>query len=118
MANANDPRVGNAFLLWQVGVRSYTSRALTFPSDRLPALAGVADVVHKRTGSSYVAGLWQDDILGDLQWQITYYWKSHDKVEALDYGGAPIVYQPPSFSWASLREFTIATHKSSQAGQQ
>jgi hypothetical protein len=103
VANANDPRVGDAFLSWQVGVGSYTSRALTYPSDRLPALAGVADVVHKRTGSSYVAGLWRDNLLGDLQWQIAYYWKSHnDKIKALDYAPAPLAYQAPSFSWASL----------------
>ncbi len=103
VANANDPRVGDAFLSWQVGVGNYTSRTLTYPSDKLPALAGVAAVVHKRTGSAYVAGLWRDNLLGDLQWQIAYYWVPHgDKIDALDYAAAPSVYQAPSFSWASL----------------
>jgi hypothetical protein len=39
VVNANDPRVGDAFLSWQVGVGSYTSQALTFLSDRLPTIA-------------------------------------------------------------------------------
>src|ERR1700722_14395436 len=66
----HDVRVGDPFLSWVKSVENYSHLSLTFPFDKLPAIAGVANIVQKRTGSSYLAGLWRDDIFSDLQWRI------------------------------------------------
>jgi len=89
-----DPRTGNPFVAWQRGLASYTQRNITYPPDRLPALSGVASVVHQRTGSSYIAGLWRDNLVSDLQWDVSD--NDHAEKRSLD------VYRAPTFSWASL----------------
>ncbi|KAH7130786.1 heterokaryon incompatibility protein-domain-containing protein, partial [Dendryphion nanum] len=55
--------------LWQDIVCAFSQRDLTFPSDRLPALAGVAEVFKKHRSSRYLMGLWSDNVLHDLAWQ-------------------------------------------------
>jgi len=47
----------------QVG--EYTRRSLTYPHDKLPALAAK---VSETTGSDYVAGLWKSNLIRDLLW--------------------------------------------------
>ncbi|KAL2204658.1 hypothetical protein CC79DRAFT_1398914 [Sarocladium strictum] len=76
-------------------VVSYSSRHLTVPSDKLPAMAGVAAGLASLLGRSeqsarYLAGLWDTDLLTGLMW-------------VLDYGRVPCapVYRAPSWSWAS-----------------
>ncbi|KAI1457312.1 heterokaryon incompatibility protein-domain-containing protein [Annulohypoxylon moriforme] len=56
------------FLAWQDRVAEYSKRKLTFASDKLPALAGLATVCHAITQSEYVAGLWRDHFVLDLLW--------------------------------------------------
>ncbi|OCL06658.1 HET-domain-containing protein, partial [Glonium stellatum] len=76
------------------GIAFYTERKVTYPSDRLPALSGIASIVHQRTGSSYMAGLWRDNLISDLQWEVSD--NDHPTKRSLD------VYRAPTFSWASL----------------
>ena len=57
-----------AYSVWQTAVGSYSDRALTFKTDRLPAISAVASVVAKATGDHYLAGLWKDDLLAGLGW--------------------------------------------------
>lgn len=52
----------------------FTSRSLTFPDDRLPAISGLASVVLKEFPSiypptDYLFGLWRKNIIGDLLWR-------------------------------------------------
>ncbi|KAF2251986.1 HET-domain-containing protein, partial [Trematosphaeria pertusa] len=56
------------FTMWQGMIYSYTRRQLTKRSDKLPAISGIAALVQQRTGSSYIAGLWKDNIVHDLRW--------------------------------------------------
>ncbi|KAI0886003.1 heterokaryon incompatibility protein-domain-containing protein [Annulohypoxylon maeteangense] len=56
------------FLAWQDRVTEYSKRKLTFASDKLPALAGLATICHAITQSEYVAGLWRDHFVLDLLW--------------------------------------------------
>jgi hypothetical protein len=89
-----DPRIGNPFIAWQRGLASYTQRKITYPSDRLPALSGIASAVHQRTKSAYLGGLWRDNLVSDLQWDTSA--NEHPETRSLD------SYRAPTFSWASL----------------
>lgn len=76
---------------WYGMVAAYTSRALTRRTDRLVAFSGVAVKMSQMSELTYVAGLWEENILYNLLW------------EAL---GAPrrrpIEYRAPTWSWASI----------------
>jgi hypothetical protein len=93
--------------LWQDMVKNYTRRELTYPSDRLPGIAGIAQMIQSRTGFQYVAGLWKERLLLDLLWSIPwdYYnetpqgltgWSSRPS-----YRDSSVTLKGPSWSWAS-----------------
>ncbi|RSL54242.1 hypothetical protein CEP54_009979 [Fusarium duplospermum] len=76
-------------------VSVYSQRALTFPSDKLPAMSAIAKALSHKLAQqdaspTYLAGLWETDICNGLVWKAT---SSH----------APhvSVYRAPSWSWAS-----------------
>lgn len=85
------PLNGVALLeLWYTDVvREYSGRALTFSSDRLAALSGLAKAVHLKKGVEYLAGIWKDSVLTGLLWRRT---GAGSKAEA---------YRCPSWSWLS-----------------
>ena len=93
-SRSTDPRIVDPLLAWQGGLGNYTRRRITYLSDKLPALSGMAKVVQQRTGWSYLAGLWREKLLNDLQWDVLDYEFSNKR--SLD------VYRAPTFSWASL----------------
>lgn len=80
-------------IMWKDIVREYSKRKLTFAQDKLPALAGIASKVAERTGHTYVAGLWLQDLLPiGLLW-------------SRDFATIPLSrpqYRAPSWSWASI----------------
>lgn len=55
---------------WYSVVANYSRRQLTFPSDVLSALAGLAIVFQHRLGDRYLAGLFSGDILRGMLWQV------------------------------------------------
>jgi hypothetical protein len=76
-------------------VQNYSTRKLTYPSDRLPALSGIASEFGKLfTPKSYTLGIWKDDSLGDLLWM--------DDKSSASPAQQPDWSQVPSWSWASL----------------
>lgn len=70
-------------------VDSYCARELTCPSDKFPALSGIAHRLQPVLGD-YLAGLWHCDILRGLWW------------EKLEGGGPASKYRAPSWSWVSV----------------
>ncbi|KAF2025060.1 HET-domain-containing protein [Setomelanomma holmii] len=50
---------------WRSLVTEYTARRLTYPQDKLPALAGLANVFEAR---SYLEGLWMPSLHQDFCW--------------------------------------------------
>ena len=78
---------------WQHVVEQYSKRELTVPSDRLPAISGIAAKIKDATRSSYIAGLWKENLVSDLLWSSS---PNSSPAYALD------SYRAPSFSWASL----------------
>lgn len=83
-----------AYTLWQRVVEDYSRRALTFESDRLPAIAALATRMARVLDDTYVAGLWRSRILDGLEWDCSgKYWGER---------GRASVRRAPSWSWACL----------------
>lgn len=77
---------------WYVLLEEYTKRVLTYPSDLLPALSGLASKVQKLTKATYLAGLWA------LEDQIPFrslLWFSVNKNARANNGS-------PSWAWSSV----------------
>ncbi|KAK5117737.1 hypothetical protein LTR85_008712 [Meristemomyces frigidus] len=80
---------------WRDLVSQYSHRHLTYATDTLPALSGLAKSWQARSPGlgQYLAGLWEHDLLRGLLWQCV------DRGET----ARPGDYLAPSWSWASLR---------------
>ncbi|MCJ1256403.1 hypothetical protein MMC24_004224 [Lignoscripta atroalba] len=81
---------------WRKRVVAYSCRMLTYGTDKLPALSGVAKQMQRHMSSvstvRYLAGLWEHDLLEALTW-----------ISGTNPGGQNIAaYRAPSWSWASL----------------
>ncbi|KAN0099845.1 Heterokaryon incompatibility protein (HET) domain containing protein [Hyaloscypha variabilis] len=49
-------------------VEEYSSRKLTYNSDKFPAFSGIARLLHPVVGGSYLAGVWSNDFAQGLCW--------------------------------------------------
>ncbi len=87
--------------LWIRFVQGYTQRALTYESDKLPAILGIARALQGSGMGRYHAGVWESDPLIGLAW--------YSAAHAL--GGSPSPspthcrprkHRAPSWSWASV----------------
>lgn len=80
------------FWRWCRVVQDYSLRGLTKSTDKLPALAGLADQVQKRNGDEYFAGMWREGL------HISLLWRAKTK-GSLRY---PPSFRAPSWSWAAV----------------
>lgn len=56
---------------WKIAVARYTACALSFHSDKLKALWGIAKLVQdSRGGEAFLAGLWERDLVLQLAWTV------------------------------------------------
>lgn len=79
---------------WEDMVQEYSRRALTFPTDRLPAFSGVAAEMVDALGMKYRAGLWEETLPLGLLWE---------RDNCIEIG--PPMQNPrpaPSWSWAGI----------------
>lgn len=95
----------NVYLQWYSVVALYSGRDLTYSTDMLPAVSGLAEIIHKRIGGDYLAGLWRPDLLDGLLW-ISAPWKrpGMSGVTFIDSVVHPKHYTAPSWSWARLQQ--------------
>lgn len=82
----------NSLSEWRRIVVAYSRRDLTYTSDRLPALAGIASKFHNLLESNYVGGTWEMDLPFSLGWHRTFWNPCRTMGE-----GAP------TWSWASMQ---------------
>lgn len=75
---------------WCEIVAQYSRAHLTNPSDRLPALAGMARSQHEVTGHHYLAGLWRETLIFNLPWSVSGERRKRP------------VWRAPSWSWISV----------------
>ena len=91
-------------LQWNQVVYDFSLRSLTYASDRLPALSGLAAVMQRRTGDEYIAGLWKNELAIWLCWQT--HIPQGTATGALGSLQSPssrqLSYCAPSWSWASV----------------
>ncbi|RMZ73649.1 heterokaryon incompatibility [Pyrenophora seminiperda CCB06] len=80
---------------WAELVEEYTTCNLTFESDILPAISGLAHHFGKSLGDVYLAGLWKGNLLEGLLWE--------ERGDGDCLGTRPRNYRAPSWSWASLK---------------
>ncbi|KAF2744837.1 HET-domain-containing protein, partial [Sporormia fimetaria CBS 119925] len=77
---------------WRKAVHAYSIRQLSFESDKLPAIAGLAQAFAETTGDHYLAGLWQTRLLRELLWS------TRPEIPT----ARPEERRAPSWSWASV----------------
>ncbi|RKL02350.1 hypothetical protein BFJ71_g4800 [Fusarium oxysporum] len=90
-----DPDVSLAEANWRSEiVPAYTELDLTFATDRLPAIQGLANATQRlRSSDEYISGLWQKTIKADLLW---YRNAADGNNRRIKDGGAP------TWSWGSV----------------
>ncbi|KAF2690119.1 HET-domain-containing protein [Lentithecium fluviatile CBS 122367] len=83
---------------WKRTVEVYSRTSLSFSSDKLIALAGIARVTSKDVMGNYVAGLWRTHLESQLLWQVNEVYNDgiFENPSRRDGQGVP------SFSWASI----------------
>ena len=85
---------------WYNILEGYCQRKLTFEKDRSVAILGVAQEIQAQTGMTYLSGLWREDLLFGLLWQVDGRGNRSESGSAL-----------PAWSWASLRiEYAWGQH--------
>lgn len=88
----------NTFQEWTRIVKDYSQRRLSFSSDKLVALAGVAELIGQATESQrgepdpYLAGLWESSLMAGLSWTAGS-WEFICRQED---------YRAPTWSWAAM----------------
>jgi hypothetical protein len=88
--NMSDDTKSDAMTTWYRLVTQYSRRALTKPTDKFPAIAGIAATIQELSQYTYLAGLWKEDIHRGLLWSTEL--------------NKPITSSPylaPSWSWAA-----------------
>ncbi|RYP39418.1 hypothetical protein DL768_010712 [Monosporascus sp. mg162] len=79
---------------WRTVVYNFSKASLTYPTDRLPAMSGMASRMPPEIFGDYIAGLWSKDLVEEL------FWAPHSSIPTPKrYVGS---YVGPSFSWVSL----------------
>ena len=86
---------------WKSAVTVFSSLSLTYPSDKLPALSGLATRFQQKHKVNYITGLWHNDqIIEQLAWM-----QVGDQI-SLD-NEYNLAYRGPTFSWVSTNAKVI-----------
>ncbi|KAK8115737.1 HET-domain-containing protein [Apiospora sp. TS-2023a] len=81
--------------LWRTTVRKYSLMNLSYNEDRFVALSAIASRFQSVLNSTYLAGLWKEDLIRDLMW----YYTSSATIQT---------FYAPSWSWFSIDDFWVA----------
>ncbi|KAI1775948.1 hypothetical protein F4818DRAFT_441227 [Hypoxylon cercidicola] len=84
--------------LWKDVVEVYSLKRLTYDTDRLPALAGIAELFLKKGLAQYVNGLWVPTLLSNLFWELSLAFAGNYGIVAERSTDQSM----PSWSWASV----------------
>lgn len=83
--------------VWQKAIHDYGKRSLTYVTDRLPAMSGVASRFQPLFKTEYIAGLWRQRMVLDLAWERS------GVLSVVDVALKPSMDNSvPSWSWASI----------------
>ena len=114
----------NGYYVWSRLLEKYSKTTITFPTDRLVALFGLAQIMSNALEDEYVAGLWKSILPSQLLWRVGQW----TPMSIFDVGEKPDtalqnranpsalrVNLAPSWSWASV-EGAISTSRPSRKG--
>jgi hypothetical protein len=82
---------------WQIIVSEYSRCRLTYRSDKLPALSGLASMYRRNTGYTYVAGMWTENLADELLW----FCPLEQDYQPQNVEGKSTLVSEPSWSWIS-----------------
>jgi hypothetical protein len=98
-----------AYRIWRNVIYLSTNRQLTKQTDKLPALAGMAQIIHGLTGDTFLAGFWRKDLLTSLIWSSSsFMFKEVDycvikpQMEKPQWEHKEPLLEGPSWSWTSV----------------
>jgi len=101
---------------WGHLVEIYSYCGLTFETDRLIALSGIASMVHKRTQCEYLAGIWRKALPIDLLWRKRRTTATETAAKTMINEDGSAKYVAPSWSWASAIEVIDWTRYKANSG--
>jgi hypothetical protein len=88
------------FNSWYSMVERYSFRKLTYQTDTLPALSGLANLMSQTHRCTYIAGLWQEDLQTGLAWYVLDTNRSH-LPSFTQSSSIKTLLSPSSWSWTS-----------------
>ncbi|KAE9373668.1 HET-domain-containing protein, partial [Stipitochalara longipes BDJ] len=80
--------------IWRYILQNYTNRELTKETDKLVAISAIAETFGLQSASDYLAGLWRQNLIGDLLWAV-----DPDNYTGLEVSNSG----SPSWSWAAVK---------------
>lgn len=92
--------------VWRDAVKNYSSCNITNTSDKLPALAGMAQVMHSICKENYVAGMWGhgQELVVQLAWKVKDSRNAEGKPSRRQRNDE---YRAPSWAWPSVVDGVI-----------
>lgn len=84
---------------WVNDIVNYATSDLTFESDKLVAISGIARFLHRIVKDDYIAGLWKTDFVFQLAWMALAISRDSRTIKTKK----TVQYIAPSWSWASIR---------------
>jgi hypothetical protein len=88
--------------MWRKILIEYSRLKLTYSSDKLPALAGLADQMRQTTHQKYLAGLWEHSLILDLLWYRANDWEKFESDPNPSSDPSDPTWRAPSWSWVSI----------------
>ncbi|RKL06079.1 hypothetical protein BFJ70_g17053 [Fusarium oxysporum] len=82
---------------WPIEVSAFTKRGLTYSTDRLAAVSGLAALIHEEVGGRYLCGHWERSMEDSLLWA-----SDHGQYVKRPVQRIPDTPYAPSWSWASV----------------
>lgn len=94
----------SAYQVWNEILGMYARCGLSDARDKLVAISGVAKEFADAVGDEYVAGLWRENLVNGLLWQVWDLDECMNKYEEhrKDPARRPAGYRAPTWSWASV----------------
>jgi len=84
---------------WKRVIERYSRTGLTKESDKLIALAGIAELLSREIRGLYVAGMWEKYLASQLLWRVD---PIYENGQLSNPSQRPTSYRAPSFSWAAV----------------
>lgn len=87
---------------WTAIRADYTEMDLSYCSDKLPAISALAAEIGRKTGWTYLAGMWKENLFSELHWRCMKQNRLGERMTLKSDKVKEAGYLAPSWSWASV----------------